>query len=694
MNSRSSQSCRPCVRRTLAIAALGLLGAAASAQLDYSVSSVTSCDPRGLAYTPSLRDAQYFLRADINVTGTSPSAVTVRFQIADRTVEVTSTTPSGGKAVAFAGVPCPLDGSIPWTVTLDPYGKTTDSNLSNNVASGTLTPTPPTSAIDYWGTNRLSASQTLNVHWTGAGTVDRLLLWFGQPYTDTFQKLRSSTGPTGSTLVNLNPFGYPIYRTEFLNLSSNTGATIGQGMIVDSANVQVNATILGADPWTALADLPASVQPFLSAERTVQSTNATIANFVTANLPANYKSVEGPYAAARQLFQAVVKALAYNTNGPGDALAALTANQGDDSGFARLYVAALRNAGIPARLVAGWEEGAIAGQSRWRSWVELYLAPSGWIVADPGECDRISPNGDYAYEFGNIPDLNTRVAVSYGDTFNGDSLTCDFMQGGFGWFWGTATGPVMTSNCSIGDASASLTRGFVDQSASGSIAFWRLNTAGAVTSWKEIGSPGGNAVACGMGDFNNDGQSDLMGQYPDGTIAIWSMVGDQVTSWSALGFPGANVAVRGVGDFDNDGHPDFLGQNTVSGDIAIWSLNGSHVIAWHDVGATPARVVGVGDFDGDGNLDFLGQFTDGTLGIWFMKNYRVVGWQPLGSPGSVTAVGVADIDNDGHADILGIDPSTHRLAVWFTNGKHVIGFENIGDLSSGIQVRCAATLTR
>ena len=149
-----------------------------------------------------------------------------------------------------------------------------------------------------------------------------------------------------------------------------------------------------------------------------------------------------------------------------------------------------------------------------------------------------------------------------------------------------------------------------------------------------------------------------------------------------------------VGDFDNDGHPDFLGQNTASGDVAIWSLNGSHVIAWHDVGATPARVVGVGDFDGDGNLDFLGQFTDGTLAIWFMKNYRVVGWQPLGSPGSVTAVGVADIDNDGHADVLGIDPSTHRVAVWFTNGRHVIGFQNIGDLSSGIQVRCAATLTR
>src|ERR1035441_264490 len=43
-----------------------------------------------------------------------------------------------------------LDDSIPWSVTLDPDGVSGDTNLANNVASGTFTPIPPASPVELY----------------------------------------------------------------------------------------------------------------------------------------------------------------------------------------------------------------------------------------------------------------------------------------------------------------------------------------------------------------------------------------------------------------------------------------------------------------------------------------------------------------------------------------------------------------
>ncbi len=47
---------------------------------------------------------------------------------------------------------------------------------------------------------------------------------------------------------------------------------------------------------------------------------------------------------------------------------------------------------------------------------------------------------------------------------------------------------------------------------------------------------------------------------------------------------GANVVVRGTGDFNGDGQSDILFQDTGSGTAYVWNLDGTTVSAYGQVG--------------------------------------------------------------------------------------------------------------
>ena len=110
-------------------------------------------------------------------------------------------------------------------------------------------------------------------------------------------------------------------------------------------------------------------------------------------------STTNPYLKARMLFSAVNLALTYSDEEQDQsAVEVLKRGSGNCEGFANLYLAALRAAGIPARQQSGYlyqpekhindeyvdmELGHIMFDALRHTWVEFYLSGLGWVHADP-----------------------------------------------------------------------------------------------------------------------------------------------------------------------------------------------------------------------------------------------------------------------------------------------------------------------
>ena len=71
-----------------------------------------------------------------------------------------------------------------------------------------------------------------------------------------------------------------------------------------------------------------------------------------------------------------------------------------------------------------------------------------------------------------------------------------------------------------------------------------------------------------VGDFNNDGKSDLIGKFADGTVRLWLM--DGLVGWAAVTLEGAGSPWTPVylDDLNNDGKADVVWRHT-DGSIRI-----------------------------------------------------------------------------------------------------------------------------
>jgi FG-GAP-like repeat len=84
-----------------------------------------------------------------------------------------------------------------------------------------------------------------------------------------------------------------------------------------------------------------------------------------------------------------------------------------------------------------------------------------------------------------------------------------------------------------------------------------------------------------------------------------------------LGAVDKSWRIAGGGDFNGDGQADVLWRNT-SGEAAIWDSNGSGGFTAHDLGVVDKswQIAGVGDYNGDGKADILWSNTGGGTAIW------------------------------------------------------------------------------
>jgi len=183
----------------------------------------------------------------------------------------------------------------------------------------------------------------------------------------------------------------------------------------------------------------------------------------------------------------------------------------------------------------------------------------------------------------------------------------------------------------------------------------------------------------GTGDFNSDGDGDLLFQHQDGTLSVWYLDGINLTGNALLNPSHAGDAawrVVATSDFNLDGKRDILFQHN-SGELAIWYMNGVNLLS--NVLTSPSNTgdsrwlaVGAADVDKDSRPDIIFQHTDGTLAVWFMNGQTRVDFDVLNpeNPGPnwrVSAVGNYDAGVQNDLILQGINGD---MQVWFMNGTH------------------------
>jgi ELWxxDGT repeat protein len=250
------------------------------------------------------------------------------------------------------------------------------------------------------------------------------------------------------------------------------------------------------------------------------------------------------------------------------------------------------------------------------------------------------------------------------------------------------------------------------RNANGSFADWTMN--GAQINSSQLITSQGNTVALpaawsvsGLGDFNGDGETDVLLRNADGAFADWTMNGAQIASSQFVSAQGATVtipaawSVAGIGDFNGDDKADVLLRNA-NGIFADWTMDGSQIDSSQLVtsqGAIVAlpmnwTVAGVGDFNGDGLAEVLLRNSDGKLADWTMNGSKLESSNLITSNGaavtldpswSIAALG--DLNGDGNTDIM-FKNANGSFAEWTMNGSTITAANRI--TASGQAVAAAA----
>lgn len=201
--------------------------------------------------------------------------------------------------------------------------------------------------------------------------------------------------------------------------------------------------------------------------------------------------------------------------------------------------------------------------------------------------------------------------------------------------------------------------------------------------------------AVAWGDFDNDGDLDILANGLDGTnrqLRVYKNNGNGTVDATQIEVDGINNGLSAGsatwGDFDNDGDLDILGAGTVVGgtrQLRVYKNNGNGSFDPTQIevdgiaNGLQSGSVACGDFDNDGDLDILATGTDSASakqmrvyknngnGLFDATQIEVDG---AGNGLYVGGLAWGDFDNDGDLDILANGTTgSAQLRVYSNNGN-------------------------
>lgn len=204
--------------------------------------------------------------------------------------------------------------------------------------------------------------------------------------------------------------------------------------------------------------------------------------------------------------------------------------------------------------------------------------------------------------------------------------------------------------------------------------YWSAWSAGAGVTWADVR----------VGDFNNDGRSDICGRYQQAGqwwVGLSNGVQFNTSLWSVWSV-GAGVTwadVR-IGDFNGDNRSDIAGRWNETGqwyvgtaNVSATQFNTGYWGAWSPASATVTWVdVFAGDLNNDGRDDIIGRLNQ--AGQWYagISTTLSFGMQLFATwSAAITWVDVrsGDFNGDGRMDVVGRNSTNGQVSVGLSTGS-------------------------
>jgi hypothetical protein len=218
-------------------------------------------------------------------------------------------------------------------------------------------------------------------------------------------------------------------------------------------------------------------------------------------------------------------------------------------------------------------------------------------------------------------------------------------------------------------------------------AVWRHSDGRIVTANYDLGELSDRWRVAANGDFDGDGDSDILFRHDGGLVVIWEMQDGQYRINHNLPWASTDWEIVGAGDFDADADADIIWRHR-DGAVVTWEIENGEYVQHHHVqfASVQWRIVGLGDFDADGDADVVWRHRDGAVVTWEMENgsyitnhnlpVASIGWQIRGT---------GDFDGDGDADVL-FRHGEGMVVTWEMEGGNFVTNHNHGLVSSTWQI--------